>query len=65
MKISERYSEYHEHTNGTCVTTHKRNINNKVFLFTYVGRKTYTTLISVTHIEQRSQSTHLLVINNA
>lgn len=39
MKISERYSESHEHGEGVCVTSHKRNINNKVYLFTRVGTR--------------------------
>ena len=41
MQIGERYNEEHTHNDvdGVCVTAHKRNINNKVFLFTQVSTR--------------------------
>lgn len=45
MKISERYSEYHDHTDGMCITQHLRNINGKKFSFTRVATKNRSNII--------------------
>lgn len=37
MEISDRYNEDHFHQDGLCVMQYKRTINDKVFLFTYLG----------------------------
>lgn len=45
MKIGERTDEYHDHTDGTCITQHIRNINGKKFMFTRVATKERSNII--------------------
>lgn len=44
--ISERYEESHEHLEGTCVETHKRSINDKIFIFTRVSMRSGISRVS-------------------
>lgn len=59
MLIGPRYNEEHIHADATCVETHRRNINNTVYLFTRVGNKSRT-MISVTKMDVIGFRTHLV-----
>lgn len=59
IKISERYSEEHTHATDICVESHRRNINNTVYLFTRVSNPKRV-IISVTKMDVIGFRTHLI-----
>lgn len=57
--ISPRYEEVHEHYDGTCIESHRRDINGTTYLFTRVGSNART-IVTATKFDVIGMRSHLI-----